>query len=202
MNIVEFTDGEVILKVKHKAFIALKGKRSYTTESFYKEMFYVYNVCDYNAAPSRGGFNEMETHNYAIEAAGLPSNFIPDIKVGNAIKAYFSLRDTSVINYLRELYKSMAIGANTVKVLNDVNEELLSEAVKIKVANVDDLSRKSDLTSKIADNLKILFEMASKAQSYVDNLKSLIEKAKIEEEKIDRGLGNTPITSSMIPDEY
>lgn len=202
MNIVDFVDGEVILKVKHKAFLNLRNKSYSVTSSFYKEMFYVYNVSDYNAPPARNGLDELETHKYAVEAAGLKEDFIPDNKVADAIKAYFSIRDTSVINYLRELYKSMAIGSDTVKALNDINKELLSQVNDIKTKTKEDLTTKSELTSTIANNLSVLFDMANKSQGYVDKLKSLIEKAKIEEEKMEKGLGDTPITSSMIPDEY
>jgi len=202
MNIVDFIDGEVILKIKHKAFIDLRKKSFSVTSSYYKEMFYVYNVSDYNAPPARGGFDEVETHKYAVEAAGLKEDFIPDQKVLRAIEAYYSLRDTSVIHYLKELYKSMNIGSRTVKVLNEINTELLNQVNDIKTKTKEDLVSKSELTSTIANNLSTLFEMANKSQGYVDKLKDLIEKAKVEEERLEKGLGDTDITSSMIPDEY
>lgn len=202
MNIVEFDEGRVILNVQHEAFLELKGTKADDKSIYYKKMFYVYNVSDYNAPPFRLGYDELETHNYAVLAAKLPKDFVPDIKTANAIKAYFELRDTVTINYLRELYKSMSSGIKTAKMLNDINEELLKQASTIKAIDTESLKEKSGLISTIANNQTILFDMASKSEAYIEKVKSLLEKAKMEEERLERAFGGGIVTESMIPNEY
>lgn len=202
MKIIEFEENRVVLHVQDPAFVALKGTKRDDNNHYYRLMTYIYNVSDYNAYPARQGMNELETHNYSVEAAGLSANFIPDDKVARCIKSYFRLRDTVSVKYIREIKYAMRNAIETVKMLNDINTELLDQAKNIKSKAVDDLKVKSGMISTIKDNQVVIFDMASKAQDYIVKLKKLEQDVLIEQEQRELSRGGSDITDSMIPDEY
>ncbi len=198
MEIVTFEDNKVFLHTKDKALIKLREVKEYT---FYSLMLYVYNVSDYNAYPIQSGYNEIETHQYAIEESGLPPSFIPNKTVEKAIEAYYKIRDTVAIKYLRELYKALNSSSKAIKLLNVLNEELLIKIEALDLNDPEELKNKIGLINQVISNNKSLFEMATSADSNISKLKELEFKVKKEEESKEKGLGGGVIVDSMIPNK-
>ena len=205
MKILEFEDNKVQLYVNDPAFLELKKRDSTPTKSrFYKEMMYIYQVVDYNSRANREGYDELHAHEYAIDAAGLTKPFVLDNLLKNAIVAYFEIRDTAPIKYIKALHHSMNNGTNIVKQLNKINDKLLSvvESKDIMNSEVDEKTlREAAITiSEIAKNQKLLFDLASEAQDQIVKLERLYERLKVEEEKEEKGMGGDSITESMMPE--
>jgi hypothetical protein len=199
MRIVSFEDGKVDLYVQDRTFIELRIRdKSSTKIKFYKEMMYVYNVCDYNAQPSREGFNEIDTHRYSVEASGLDSTYIPDELVKKAIHRYFQLRDTVSIKYIKELLKSMKTSLDIVTELNKLNIDMLKE-VKELPNDKENLPDKINLINTLVKNQDILFTLSSKAEEQTATLETLNDRIKVEEEKQEKSLGGDDVTDSMLP---
>lgn len=201
MQVVNFDNNKVELYLQDKAFIELRVRdRNASKSKFYKEMMYIYNVCDYNAQPAREGYNESDTHKYAIDAAGLEPTYVPDEAVKKAIITYFKIRDTAPIKYLKELLKSMKTSLDIVTELNSLNMTMLKE-IKELPNDKENLERKVNLINTLVKNQDILFTLSSKAEEQTSILESLNDRIKIEEEKQEKSLGGDEVTSSMLDDD-
>ena len=93
----------------------------------FREFLYIYLCCDFESYPNRHGLNEQETHNFAIDQANLPSDYIPDSAVIEAMDFYVS-EDTSIVKEL--ITELNATFRNNIKIVRKlrgrINDQLIN----------------------------------------------------------------------------
>lgn len=153
-----------------------------------KDLSYIYFYCNPESEPNRLGYSDKLKHDYAIKMSGLPTNYVIDSDIKEAIVSYNeSLASCLSLELLNNSRK--AISASN-KALSILANRLDKQIEKINDNTSDaDLKVIIDMSNDILQVLEDIPNMVSKLEKAEQLVYNQIEAI---EEK--RGGGNIPST--------
>lgn len=158
----------------------------------FRELHYIYELCDYRSYCNRRGMSDKEADKYAKEVARLDNNWKPDDIVKGAIIKYRKEQDSVSLRAVIALRKSLDTSMNIASDISEYNKMLYEKMKKMdeddnkKVLITEFINRQRDLDNLIANVTKNIVELK--------NSEELLKK----EENIKRkGRGKVDITNSM-----
>ena len=133
MDIFAIKDGELIINRPDFALypalatILRRDKDRFKKQAF-RELAYIFITTDPNAVPFKNGYNESETHSYALDIAKLPEDWKPDSEVKAAIKEYQHLNSNAIKEVIRESLIAFRNYAKVTKLIRKHIDKILDQA--------------------------------------------------------------------------
>ncbi len=155
-----------------------------------RELAYVWYLVNVNSPGIRQGLTGQELHDKAVHDLDLPDDYKPDKTVKEFIEYYRDYHDTAVVKTIKQLIKGF-------KIIYDSNDTLLNY-IKQEVKKPD---KSIDEIMSINKAQKELMSISNDVPKLAAQLKELLMEFNSIDNNLGVGLGNVPITSSMIPDE-
>ena len=153
------------------------------------ECIVIYYLGDPKSPAKQSGLSDPEALKMAIEQAGLPKTYIPDVLVLRLIKRYYEENITEAGKVVENILK----GVHNINLSIDVINSLLNEKLKSN-PTLEEIPIILDMMKRVNEQAGAIPAMLKKLEEAKQNL--LYEK----ETEIARG-GNT-VSSSMDASEY
>jgi hypothetical protein len=129
----------------------------------FKELRYIYFICDYSGHPRVHGYSPKEAHAYAIEQCDLPLSFVPDKDIQAAMDEYIDLTTSVAKELVDEL---LSVLRNNIRVVRILRNKIDASIIKIEKA---DIVEDAD-TTKLFTAQKDLIAMAMSIPSAIETL--------------------------------
>lgn len=156
---------------------------------YIKECIVIYYLGDPNSPAKQSGLSDAESLKMAIEQAGLPKDYTPDILVIRLIKRYYEENITEAGRVVENILKSLHNINLAVGVANDLLNEKLNSGL-----NLENLSGAMTIMDSVNSLSKGLPSLLKQLEEAKENL--MYEK----ETELSRG-GNV-VLSSMDAESY
>ena len=153
------------------------------------ECIIIYYLGDPKSPARQSGLSDPEALKMAIEQAGLPKNYIPDILVLRLIKRYYEENITEAGKVVENILK----GIHNINLSVDVINSLLNEKLKSN-PTLEELPNILQMMKSVNDQAAAIPAMLKKLEEAKQNL--MYEK----ETEISRGGGT--VLSSMDAEDY
>jgi len=159
----------------------------------FAEFTYIYFTTDFSSFPNTHGYSPKQTHEYAIDMAKLPRDYIADSEVKAAMNCYRKLITTLPREIRQELLRSFN---NSPKVISKIRDK------------VDDLIDRDMVDDKdvilLVECQKQLLQIATDIPKRLLELREIDKLIKTDEEKTDaviqRGGGEVPFSADPAND--
>jgi len=167
------SDGDVDGRKKKKAFA---------------EFTYIYFTTDFNSFPNKHGFSPKQVHEYAVDMAKLPKDYIADNEVKSAMNCYRKLVTSLSKEIRQELLKSFNNSPKVISKIRNKVDDLLST----------DLNDEKDIIM-LVECQKQLLQIATDVPKKLLELREVDKLVQMDEEKTDvnigRGGGEIPLSA-------
>jgi hypothetical protein len=155
----------------------------------YRELTYVYLMCDYNAYPTQHGLSNKEAHRYAVEHSQLEPNYEPD----EVIKLL-------MVQYEKEHISSAKQSARNILRLFGWNNKII-EAIDNNLTNMmSNATLTKDQIAELIGYQKQLLDISINIPTHAKRLREAMTLLEEEDRSIKIGRGGNEISSSMNPD--
>lgn len=157
-------------------------------ERYFQECIVIYYLADPNSPPRQKGYSDKECIRDAIENAGLPADYQPDLTVLKIAKKYSDNCITEAGLVLNNILKAIHNANVAIDRLNEILNNKLSSGISDEDASV------------IIDILDNLSKKAVQIPSLVKGLNEAYENV-VHEKEQTTARGGLTITSSMSADD-
>lgn len=167
MQIFIVQDGELIINrpevMLHAELhnILRRDKDRYKKQAF-RELAYIYFTIDPKSPAYKNGYNEEETHLYALEKSNLSDDWKPDQDVKKAQKEYAHINSSAIKEVIRESLIAFKDYAKITKLIRKHIDKLLDAAEEADLG-VDDITKLINYTTQ-------LIELGTKVPDVKDKL--------------------------------
>lgn len=167
MQIFIVENGELVInrpevflhaKLNH---ILRRDKDRYKKQAF-RELAYIYFTTDPESPAYKNGYNEEETHLYAVEKSNLPEDWKPDKDVTDAQKEYAHINSSAIKEVIKESLIAFRNYSKITKLIRKHIDKLL-EAAEEADLGVDDITKLINYTTQ-------LIELGTKVPDIKDKL--------------------------------
>ena len=184
-NEIKVSSDTLYLYPEFQEILRIYGKHE---DGLLKIIKYIYFTSSTKATPYKNGYNEKETHQYAIKYAELNDKFVVTPEIKAAQKLYRKETTNPVEEYLNNFIQSLRVGNKVCKRILDKQDV------------IDDISDES--LASITNAIEKIISLSDKINKYIpdfiSNLKAL--KAIEEEEALDKS--EKKRGGDIIPDSY
>ena len=163
-----------------------KTKYKYT---YIKECIVIYYLGDPKSPAKQSGLSDVEALNMAIEQAGLPKNYIPDVLVLRLIKRYYEQNITEAGRVVENILKGLHNINLAIDVINHMLNEKLNGSISLE---------EMPTVLQLIDNV-------NKKAGDIPNILKTLEEAKqnlMYEKETEVSRGGNVVLSSMNAEDY
>ena len=156
---------------------------------YIKECIVIYYLGDPKSPAMQNGLSDSEALKMAIDQAGLPKNYMPDLLVSKLIRQYYEENITEAGKVVENILKGIHNINLSIDVINTLINEKLNGTVTLEDANV----------------IMPLIDSINKKASEIPNLLKTLEEAKqnlMYEKETEMSRGGNVVLSSMNAEEY
>jgi hypothetical protein len=141
-------------------------------DRFIQECIYMFHVGNPTSLPNKKGFNEKETHTYALSQAGLPTDWIPDDYVAAALDDYVDYNASLGLEPILELRKVFSLFRKIIgKARVEIENKL--DLPKLDTKDIDNLtalgSKLFDLSTQLPHKLEALSDAEKLLKAQYDD---------------------------------
>ena len=174
----------------------------------FRELHYLYEVCDYRSYGNRRGMSDKELHSYAKEIARLDSEWKVDSTLRSAMERYKKEQDSIALRAVMSLRKSLDTVMKIASDLTEYNKSLyerMNKKSKVIDINLPDMAgdidtNKKEMLTEFISRQKDIDSIVASVTRNIHELKNAEEMLKKEENIKKKGRGDINITESMIYD--
>jgi len=157
--------------------------------TYIKECIVIYYLGDPKSPAKQSGLSDVEALNMAIEQAGLPKNYIPDVLVLRLIKRYYEQNITEAGRVVENILKGLHNINLAIDVINHMLNEKLNGSISLE---------EMPTVLQLIDNV-------NKKAGDIPNILKTLEEAKqnlMYEKETEVSRGGNVVLSSMNAEDY
>lgn len=157
--------------------------------TYIKECIVIYYLGDPKSPAKQSGLSDVEALNMAIEQAGLPKNYIPDVLVLRLIKRYYEQNITEAGRVVENIMKGLHNINLAIDVINHMLNEKLNGSISLE---------EMPTVLQLIDNV-------NKKAGDIPNILKTLEEAKqnlMYEKETEVSRGGNVVLSSMNAEDY
>lgn len=163
-----------------------KGKTRYVQEAIV-----IYYLGDPKSPARQSGLSDAEALKMAIEQAGLPTNYVPDVLVLKLIKRYYEENITEAGRVVENIIKGIHNINLVITTINNLLNSKLNSPDSITTDSIGDILNLVDSVNKKAAELPLTLKRLEEAK---ENL--------MYEKEAETARGGGAVTSSMDASDY
>lgn len=130
--------------------VLMRDKDRFKKQAF-RELAYIFFTKDPNAVPYKHGYNEDETHQYAIEHSKLESNWKPDDIVSAAQEEYAHINGSVIKDVIKESLIAFRNYSKVTKLIRKHIDKLLFNAEEADDLSVDEINKLMSYTVQLLE---------------------------------------------------
>ena len=154
----------------------------------FKELTYVYFMCDFYAYPMQHALSDEDAHHYAVKHTGLPDHYAPDAVVSSLMEQYREEHLTIGKKTIKNLLDTFSLNSIAITSINTNLKLLLKNAALTK-----------DQISEVIKYQQDLMKIATEVPQQVKKLREAFSLVQEEEKEILIRRGGEEVPQSMLP---